>query len=139
MEKHLNITLLVLLITSCCSNFFNWKNTNSKSTLNQKNNITLTENNIDLTNFNPDHYYPNVKDTISCKTIKGITDKMLELISGEIDEPRDWDEYRNLFLPSAQKFSINPKAPSRNQVRSRNLEEFIRHIGPLYKRDGFLE
>ena len=139
MDKQVNLTLVLLLIGSCLTHFLNFEKTTIESSLNQNHNNTITNQAFNLNNFDPDNYYPNVKDTVSCKTIKGITDKMLELISGGIDEPRDWDEYRNLFLPSAQKLSINPKAPSRNQVRARNLEEFIRHVGPLYKRDGFLE
>ena len=78
-------------------------------------------------------------DTTAVKTIEGITGKMLELISGPIDEPRNWEEYRMLFLPTAQKISINPNAPPKRQVRVMNLEEFIRNVGPLYKRDGFEE
>ncbi len=78
-------------------------------------------------------------DTIAVKSIEGITNKMIALISGEKDEPRNWDEYRNLFLPTAQKISINRKAPPKKQVRTMNLEEFVRNVGPLYKRDGFDE
>ena len=78
-------------------------------------------------------------DTMAVKTIKGITDKMIELISGDIDEPRNWEAYRNLFLPTAQKSSLRPDGPPGRQVRTRNLEEFIRSTGPLYKRDGFEE
>jgi len=78
-------------------------------------------------------------DTIAVKTAEGITNKMIELISGEIDEPRDWDEFRNLFLPTAQTIFINHEAPPKKQVRVMNLEEFVRNIGPLYKRDGFEE
>ena len=79
------------------------------------------------------------KDTIAVKSIKGITDKMLELISVDVDEEVDWDEYRMLFLPDALKISVNHKAPKGRQVRTRNLETFIRTVGPLYKRDGFEE
>lgn len=79
------------------------------------------------------------EDSLSVKTIEGITDKMLELISGEIGEERDWDEFRKLFLPTAQFVSVNPKAKPNRQTRTMNLEEFIRNIGPLYSRDGFLE
>lgn len=78
-------------------------------------------------------------DTVAVKTIEGITNKMIELISGEIDEPRNWEAYRNLFLPTAQKISINRNAPPKRQVRVRNLEEFVREVGPFYKRDGFEE
>ena len=68
-----------------------------------------------------------------------LTARMLELISGEIDEVRKWDEYRNLFLPTAQKISINRNAPKNRQVRVMNLEEFVRNVGPLYKKNGFEE
>ena len=81
----------------------------------------------------------NQVDSIALKSPEGITAKMLELISGEKDAPRDWDTYRNLFLPRAQKVSINRKAPPNRQVRVSNLEEFVRNVGPLYARDGFEE
>lgn len=78
-------------------------------------------------------------DTISLKTVEGITNKMIELISGEIGEKRNWDEYRNLFLPTAQKISIRERKDGKRSVRAMNLEEFIRIVGPLYARDGFEE
>lgn len=78
-------------------------------------------------------------DTTAVKSIEGITELMLEMISGEIGEERDWEAYRNLFLPSAQKIVVDITAPPRRQVRVMNLEEFVRNIGPLYSRDGFEE
>jgi len=78
-------------------------------------------------------------DTTALKTIKGITDKMLELISVPIGEDPDWHEYRNLFIATTQKNSFNPKAKPGREVLSLNLEEFIRNVGPLYGRDGFEE
>lgn len=44
-----------------------------------------------------------------------------------------------LFTPTARFVSVNPKAPEGRQVRSTNVEQFIRGIGPLYARDGFEE
>lgn len=78
-------------------------------------------------------------DTVALTTIEGITDKMIELISGDIGEERDWDEYRNLFLPTAQKKSIGTAKDGSKRVRVSNLEEFVRNVGPLYARDGFEE
>lgn len=78
-------------------------------------------------------------DTMALKSIEGITDKMLELISGEVGEERNWDEYRNLFLPTAQKISIRQLKNGKSRASSMNLEEFIRNVGPLYARDGFEE
>ena len=78
-------------------------------------------------------------DTVAVKSIKGITDKMLELISVPLGGEPNWDEYRNLFLPTSQKYSLNPDARPGREVRSMNLEEFIRNVGPLFGRDGFKE
>ena len=78
-------------------------------------------------------------DTTALKTIKGITDKSLELLSVPIGEDPDWDEYRNLFLPTTQKYSLDPTARRGREVLSWNLEEFIRNVGPLFGRDGFEE
>ena len=78
-------------------------------------------------------------DTTAVKTIKGITDKMLELISVPIDGEPDWEAYRGLFLPTAQKLSLRPDGKPGRQVRVWNLEEFIRNVGPLFGRDGFKE
>ena len=78
-------------------------------------------------------------DTTAVKSIEGITDKMIELISMDIDEERNWDEYRNLFLPTAQKMSIRTNRDGKQRMNVMNIEEFIRNVGPLYPRDGFEE
>ena len=78
-------------------------------------------------------------DTISVQSIEGITNKMIELISGEKGEERNWDEYRNLFLPRAQKMSIRTSKNGESRVSTNNIEEFIRNVGPYYSRDGFEE
>jgi len=80
-------------------------------------------------------------DTIALKTPEGVAAKMLEFISFEKDEVKDWDEYRNLFLPSAQKLSYRPKdgSPLRRQVNTMNIEEFVRYAGPSYPKTGFEE
>ena len=80
-------------------------------------------------------------DTMALKTPEGICAKMLEFISFEKDEIKDWDEYRNLFLPSAQKmsFRFQPGEPLSRQVRSLNIEEFVRYSGPNYSKNGFEE
>ncbi len=80
-------------------------------------------------------------DTMALKTPEGICAKMLEFISFEKGESKDWNEYRNLFLPSAQKLSFRPKSgtPLHRQVRASNLEEFVRSAGPGYSKNGFEE
>jgi len=66
-------------------------------------------------------------DSIAVKTPEGITAKMLDFISFDKGEVKDWNEYRNLFLPGAHKLSINPDdgKPIYKQVRSMNIEEFV--------------
>lgn len=78
-------------------------------------------------------------DTLSTKTIEGITNKMIELISGEIGEERNWDAYRNLFLPRAQKISLGKTKDGTTKARVMSLEEFVRNVGPLYAKNGFEE
>ena len=78
-------------------------------------------------------------DSIDVRSPEAITNKMLELISGPIGEERNWDQFRNLFLPTSQKISVSTTKDGTKRVRSMNLEEFVRYVGPLYKRDGFEE
>jgi hypothetical protein len=78
-------------------------------------------------------------DTIALQSVEGITSKMIELISGDIGEERNWDEYRNLFLPTAQKMSLRRNKEGKSRVNVMNLEEFVRNVGPYYARDGFDE
>lgn len=80
-------------------------------------------------------------DTMALKTPEGVCAKMLEFISFEKDEVKDWDEYRNLFLPNAQKmsFRFDPGEPLGKQARGQNIEEFVRNWGPSYAKTGFEE
>lgn len=81
-------------------------------------------------------------DTMALKTPEGVAKKMLEFISFKKDEVKNWDEYRNLFLPNATKLAIYPKEgnqPLVRQVSSWNIEEFVRYAGPGYSSTGFEE
>lgn len=80
-------------------------------------------------------------DTMALKTPEGVAAKMLEFISCEKGEEKDWDEYRNLFLPSAQKLSYRPMSgqPLSRQTKTMNIEEFVRYAGPNYPAKGFEE
>jgi len=80
-------------------------------------------------------------DSTAIKTPEGICAKMLDFISFEEGEEKDWNEYRNLFLPSCQKVALYPKPgdPLFRQVRTMNLEEFVRYAGPGYSETGFEE
>lgn len=70
---------------------------------------------------------------------QGVTQRMLEIISGPQGKERAWEEYRNLFLPRAQKIMVTKNEDGTTRVRVMNIEEFIRNVGPYYARDGFEE
>jgi len=70
---------------------------------------------------------------------EGITDLFLSLISGEIDEPRDWVLFKSLFVPEARFHFTRPEAPKGKQMGAMTVDEFIERVGPSYARDGFLE
>ena len=80
-------------------------------------------------------------DTMALQTPEGVCNKMLEFISFEKGEEKDWDEYRNLFLPNAQKMSFRAKSGESlaKQARAMNIEEFVRNYGPSYPEKGFEE
>ncbi len=80
-------------------------------------------------------------DTMALKTPEGVCAKMLEFISFEKDEEKDWDEFRNLFLPTAHlmSFRFQPGESISKQARNPNIEEFVRYFGPGYPRSGFEE
>jgi hypothetical protein len=78
-------------------------------------------------------------DHINQSSVKGTTDALLQIISGEIDEKRDWGAFRSLFIPTAQFVFVNEKAPHHKRTSTYNLEQFVRFIGPNYAKDGFEE
>lgn len=80
-------------------------------------------------------------DSLAYATPEKLADAMLAFITFDKDEVKDWDEYRNLFLPEANKLSFRPKPgdPLSRQVRSSNLEEFVRYSSPSYSKNGFEE
>ncbi len=72
-------------------------------------------------------------------SIEGVTGEMLKLISGPKGQERDWEKFRNLFLPSAQFYALPSPNQNGSTITSWNLEEFIRTLGPIYKAEGFYE
>ena len=80
-------------------------------------------------------------DTSALKTPEGVAAKMLEFISFEKDEVKEWDEFRNLFLPGAHTLALRPQNGQslRRQLSEMNLEEFVRYAGPGYAKTGFEE
>jgi hypothetical protein len=65
--------------------------------------------------------------------------EMLRLVSGEKGKPRDWERFRNLFLPTAQFTVLNHNDSLPQPVETVNLEEFIKLMHDPYYDSGYLE
>jgi hypothetical protein len=72
------------------------------------------------------------------ESIEGLVNEVLHIISGEEGKIRDWNAFRNLFLPSA-KLTILNDAESEIPVESITVEEFIEIMQDAYYQQGFLE
>jgi len=81
----------------------------------------------------------NITPSEAVKSIEGITDLMLEILSGPQGEERDWELYKSLFVEGAIKNLVNPKAPVGKQVRTISVNDFVEKYSGIYSRDGFEE
>ncbi len=81
----------------------------------------------------------NISPTEAIKSIEGITDLMLDILSGPQGEARDWDLYKSLFAADANMNIVNSNAPSGKQIRTITIDDFVNKYSAAYSRDGFLE
>lgn len=80
-----------------------------------------------------------VADTTAVKSIDGIVKEVLRIISGEKGKTRDFEAFRNLFLPTAN-FTVHSHDESIPQpVETVSLQEFITMMDDPYYDQGFLE
>lgn len=78
-------------------------------------------------------------NTIALKTIDGIVNEVLKIISVEKGQTRNWDAFRNLFLPTAH-FTVHNNSDSIPQpFETISLEEFIELLDDEYYSNGFVE
>jgi len=80
----------------------------------------------------------NSSDSI-VRSIDGIVNEVLKLISGEKGVARNWDDFRNLFTPNAQFTVLNHGENGVNNYITYSLEEFVRIGKKFYENDGFIE
>ena len=71
-------------------------------------------------------------------SIDGIVKEILQIISGEEGKVRDWDAFRNLFLPTAN-FTVLSHDTLSLSVETVSLEEFIELMHNEYYDQGFTE
>ena len=78
-------------------------------------------------------------DISTVNSIDGIVNEVLNIISGEQGKKRDWEQFRQLFLPTAQFAVLYHKDDGIKLINTLTLEEFVRMAGQAYQNDGFLE
>lgn len=71
-------------------------------------------------------------------SIENIVSAVLASISGDTGIERDWNRFRNLFLPSAQLNAVFHRKDS-TWVKVNTLDEFISKAGTWYVDNGFHE
>jgi hypothetical protein len=71
-------------------------------------------------------------------SIENITTAILQSISGDAGEKRNWNRFRNLFHPLAQISAIFHKGDSA-WIKIHTINEFISHAGTWYEENGFRE
>lgn len=78
-------------------------------------------------------------DTTAFKSIDGIVKEILRIVSGENGKTRNWEAFRNLFLPTANFTVLNNNDSILEPVETVTLEEFIHLMDDEYYNKGFLE
>jgi hypothetical protein len=79
------------------------------------------------------------EDTAADKTIDGIVNKMLSLTTRQKGDTRDWNEFRNLFLPTAT-FTVLYNDDSFPQpAETVTLDELIELMQDEYYEEGYIE
>tara|TARA_Y100001935_G_scaffold105768_1_gene87681 strand:+ start:40504 stop:41556 length:1053 start_codon:yes stop_codon:yes gene_type:complete len=73
------------------------------------------------------------------RSIDSIINTMYASISGDAGVERDWDRFRNLFIPEAR---LIPTGNNNNESRryvAWDVEKYIERATPMFKKDGFFE
>ena len=80
-----------------------------------------------------------VDDSSAVKSIDGIVKEVLKIISGEKGKKRNWDDFRNLFLPTVHFIVLNNNDSIPRPIDTASLEEFIHSMDDEYYNNGYLE
>ncbi len=73
------------------------------------------------------------------KSVDGIVNELLNLLSGEIGEKRDLKAIRNLFLPTATFNVLMHESESPQTLETINLDDFLALLKDEYYEQGFEE
>ena len=73
------------------------------------------------------------------KSIDGIVNEMLRIVSGEEGRKRNWQDFRNLFLSSARLTVLYQDTSFNLPIETVTLDEFIEYMGDDYYDEDFIE
>ncbi|SMO96983.1 hypothetical protein [Gracilimonas mengyeensis] len=73
------------------------------------------------------------------ENIDNLIEALYATISGEKGEPRQWDRFRNLFIPEARLIPTGENEDGKNTYRVMNPEEFIENTNEYFVENGFYE
>lgn len=78
-------------------------------------------------------------DTAAVRTIDGIINEMLNLTTRVKGESREWDTFRNLFLPTATFTVLYNDNSFPQPAETVTLDEFIELMQDEYYEEGYIE
>lgn len=78
-------------------------------------------------------------DSTATKSIDGMVKEVLRIVSGEKGKKRNFEAFRQLFLPTARFTVHSHDTTNRQPVESVSLEEFITILQDPYYDNGYLE
>jgi hypothetical protein len=78
-------------------------------------------------------------DTNAVKSINNIVKEVLRLQSSESGKARNWEAFRNLFLPTATFTILNNGDSLRQPTETVSLNDFIELLHDEYYEEGYLE
>jgi hypothetical protein len=81
----------------------------------------------------------NISDSTAVNSIDGILKEMLSIISGEEGKKRDWDAFKDLFLPTANFTVLSQDKSYPRPLETVNLENFIDSMKDAYYENGYEE
>lgn len=73
------------------------------------------------------------------KSIDSIIDALYASISGDKGEARDWDRFKNLFIPEAKLMPTGLTPQGEAVYRNWGFEEYIEIVDPSFLENGFHE
>lgn len=72
-------------------------------------------------------------------SVDAIVTTTLEIVSGEKGAERDWDLFRQLFLPEGRLAVLTHASETEKKVTVYTVEDFIKNTSSFYENNNFLE